>query len=312
MLYGTLPGVARRISRLVLGTVAFATWPQCRVDEMLTEWHGFGGTALDLAHSYGGGACETKVGQWLRRSGVRNEFVLITKGANAIEDRSRLTPADIVSDLRESLTRLDTDHVDLYVVHKDDPTVPVGVVLHALDDLKRSGACGAYGASNWSTRRLQEAADYARDHGLEGFSCSSPNLSLARQLRAPYQGTLSASNLADRDWYRRTQLPLFAWSSQAGGFFTGRHRPGLGDLDSKMARTYYCDDNWERLRRADELGHRRGLTANQVALAWVLNQPFPTYAIVGPETVTELQSSVQAADVALSQRELAWLDLQCD
>ncbi len=103
-------------------------------------------------------------------------------------------------------------------------------------------------------------------------------------------------------------MPLFAWSSQARGFFTGRYTPD--DLeDQTMVRVYYNDANWERFRRAAELGKQRGFTANQVALAWVLHQPFPTYALIGPASVEELRSSVAALDLELTPDEVRWLNL---
>src|SRR5262249_27394250 len=153
----------------------------------------------------------------------------------------------------------------------------------------------AFGGSNWSTQRLAEANAYAAAHGLEGFSASSPNLSLAVQSEPVWSDCLSASDSDSRAWYGRTQMPLFAWSSQAGGFFPGLYTPENSENET-MARVYYRPDNWERLRRATELGEHRGFTANQVALAWVLRQPFPTYALIGPHSVEELHSSLAALE----------------
>jgi aryl-alcohol dehydrogenase-like predicted oxidoreductase len=144
---------------------------------------------------------------------------------------------------------------------------------------------------------------------LAGFACSSPNLSLARQKEPPWRGTISASDPVSRAWYQRTQLPVLAWSSQAGGFFTERHSPQRV-TDREVERVYSTPENWERRRRAQELGEQKGYTANQIALAWVLHQPFPTYAIIGPHSVEELRSSVVALEVELTPKETRWLDLE--
>jgi aryl-alcohol dehydrogenase-like predicted oxidoreductase len=180
-----------------------------------------------------------------------------------------------------------------------------------LNEHKRAGRISSFGGSNWTVERLEEANAYATAHGLEGFSCSSPNLSLATQNEPPWSGCISASDAPSRDWYRRTKLPLFAWSSQAGGFFTGRFSP-KDTSDATMVRVYYNPANWERLQRAKDLGHRKGFTAHQIALAWVLHQPFPTYALIGPRNVDELHSSVAALDVDLSPEDVRWLNLESE
>jgi aryl-alcohol dehydrogenase-like predicted oxidoreductase len=101
---------------------------------------------------------------------------------------------------------------------------------------------------------------------------------------------------------------VFAWSAQARGFFTDRLAAGTAP-DPELLRVYDSEGNRERLRRARELASRHGVTANDVALAWVLHQPFPTYAVIGPRTVAELRSSVRALEVELTAAEARWLDL---
>lgn len=299
----------RDLSRLVLGTMVFDARAPETAYELMDEWLALGGNVVDCAHVYGEGNSERALGRWFADQGRRSEVVVLTKGACQNVDRKRVTPEDITCDLRDSLARLQTDVIDLYVLHRDDPGLPVGPLLEALNEHKRTGQIRAFGASNWTTTRLEEANAYAAARGLDGFSCSSPHLSLAIQNEPAWPDCLSAGDPASRAWYERTRLPLFAWSSQAWGFFTGRFRPEHPD-DPDTVRVYYNEDNWERLRRAQELARRKGCTANQVALAWVLHQPFPTYPIVGPRSVEELRSSVAALDVELSPEEVRWLDLE--
>ena len=111
----------------------------------------------------------------------------------------------------------------------------------------------------------------------------------------------------DRAWYQKKQFPVFAWSSQASGFFTGRYTPDV-HANADVERIFYSDQNWERLRRAQETAEAHGVTANNIALAYVLHQPFPVYALIGPRTVEELQSSLPAIDVKLSGEELRYLE----
>jgi aryl-alcohol dehydrogenase-like predicted oxidoreductase len=100
-----------------------------------------------------------------------------------------------------------------------------------------------------------------------------------------------------------------SWSSQAGGFFTGRFSPEIKE-DKDMVRVYYSDLNWERYNRAQKLASKKGCNPIQIALAYVLNQKFPTAGIIGPRTVDELRSSYQALQIKLSQDEVSWLHLE--
>jgi len=109
-------------------------------------------------------------------------------------------------------------------------------------------------------------------------------------------------------------MPLFAWSSQATGFFSGRYRredanrPGIGPIVS----TWFNDGNFKRLERARQLATQKGVTSNQIALAYVLCQPFPTYALIGPQTIDELADSLAALDIELTAQEMRWLNLEED
>ena len=109
-------------------------------------------------------------------------------------------------------------------------------------------------------------------------------------------------------WYQKHQFPVFAWSSQASGFFTGRYAPDV-HTNEDVERIFYSDQNWERLRRAKETGEAHGVSANTIALSYVLHQPFPLYALIGPRTLQELNSSMLAIDIKLSADELRYLEV---
>jgi 1-deoxyxylulose-5-phosphate synthase len=310
MNYHPFPPLGRDLSRLVLGTMVFSLEALDLTFELMEAWLSLGGNTVDTAHVYSGGNSERALGQWFQQTGRRADVIVIDKGAHHNADRRRVTPEDITCDLRDNLARLKTDTIDLYLLHRDDPDVPVGPIVECLEAHRLAGRIRAYGGSNWSPQRLDEANAYANARGLQGFTASSPNLSLAVQQEVIWDGCITATDPASRAWYERTQMPLFSWSSQARGFFTGRFSPD--DLeDETMVRVYYSPDNWERLRRATDLGrHKGGYSANQVALAWVLHQPFPVFPLIGPATVAELLNSVAALEIALSPEEIRWLNLE--
>jgi 1-deoxyxylulose-5-phosphate synthase len=310
MNYHPFAPLGRDLSRLVLGTMVFSLEAIDLTFELMETWLQLGGNTVDTAHVYSGGNSERALGFWFQQTGRRDDVVVIDKGAHHNADRRRVTPEDITCDLRDNLARLKTDHIDLYLLHRDDPDVPVGPIVECLEAHRLAGRIRAYGGSNWSPERLDAANAYARAHGCQGFTASSPNLSLAVQKEAIWDGCLTATDKETRRWYQRTQMPLFAWSSQARGFFTGLYSPENLE-DETMVRVYYSPENWERLRRATELGKKKGgFSANQVALAWVLHQPFPVFPLIGPASVAELHNSVAALEIRLTPDEVHWLNLE--
>ena len=305
MKYLRFPPLGRDLSRLVLGTGAYEHAPLDAPLDVFDAFRELGGNVVDTGREYGN--AEPVLGRWLRERGVHEEVVVLTKGAHHDKDtgRKRVNPAEITQDLNESLQALGRSSIDVYCLHRDDAAAPVGPILETLNQHQRAGLVRVLGASNWTVARLDEAARYAARHGLDGFACSSPGLSLAAPREEPWPGCVTIHERATRAWYAQCQLPVFAWSSLAGGFFAGV--PG-----ADITRVYETAGNAERRRRAQALGARTGATASQVALAWVLHQPFPTYALVGPRTVGELRESVGALDLALTPAELRWLDLEPD
>lgn len=303
MSYIEVDGVSNPVSRLVLGTMVMQPGQLPLTDELMDGFIEVGGTTIDTARIYG---TEPVVGLWLQLSGMRDRLVVIGKGCGP----GRVRPEYLAEELRQSLEAMRLEHFDLYLLHRDDPNVPVGELIDALNDHARAGRIRAFGASNWTTRRLQEANAYAEANSLLGFVVSSPNLSLATQNEEAWPGTLSVSDRPEElRWYKEEQLPVLSWSSQARGFFTARAHPDDGS-DNELVRVWYSDANWERKRRAAELGARLGATANQVALAWVLHQPFATAALIGPATAEEAQDSYGALRLELTAEQVAWLNLE--
>jgi predicted dehydrogenase/aryl-alcohol dehydrogenase-like predicted oxidoreductase len=302
---GRIDGIEKPVSRLVMGTMIFKPGRLPLACAMLDAYYQAGGNCLDTAHAY---RSEQTVGEWIRLRGVRGDLVVIGKGGRDAAG----TPAGITAQMLETLDAMQLDYLDLYLMHTDNPLVPVGELVECLDAHRRAGRIRAYGGSNWSPQRLQAADEYARAHGLAPFAASSPNLSLAVWNEPMWPGCLSAADRESRDWYARTRKPLLAWSSQATGFFSGRYAPAdqVAAGTERIARTWFNQGNFERLARARELAQRRRVTPSQVALAWVLSQSFPTFALVGPQTIDELNELAPAAGLTLTSEEVSWLNLE--
>ncbi len=287
----------------MLGTAKWTHRRRDRAQELVDGFLELGGTVFDTGRAYG--QAESVLAACLGER--RAEAVLLTKVAH--HDRAseggplarRVTPAEIAADLEESLAALGTDSVEILMLHRDDPSRPVGPILDALEEHRRAGRITSYGASNWTPARLDEAARHAAVHGLAGFTTSSVHLSLAAWTEPPWPECLAARDPASLAWYERTQLPLFAWSPAAAGLFAG-------EADADVAHVFATPANRERRRRAGALAERLGATPTQVALAWLLHRPFPVFPVVGPRTVAELRESAEALELELADGDLAFLE----
>jgi predicted dehydrogenase/aryl-alcohol dehydrogenase-like predicted oxidoreductase len=304
MKYGDVPGVDKKVSRLVMGCDNQTTYPHAAV--MFDDFFSRGGNAFDTAHIYGGGRQEQLLGQWIKARGVRDDAVVIAKGAHT----PYCDPRSITTQLKISLDRLQTDYADVYLMHRDNPDIPVGEFVDVLNEHHRAGRIRAFGGSNWSPARVDEANAYATKNGLVGFGAVSNNFSLARMVDPVWAGCVHASDPASRAWFARTQTPLFAWSSQARGFFLpGRAAPDKKE-DAELVRCWYAEDNFRRLERVNEMAARRGVLPINVALAYVLSQPFPTFALIGPRQLSETRTSFKALEIELSPQDLKGLNLE--
>jgi len=306
-------GVDKPVSELALGTAFYGLDDEEVWFRMLDEFVDAGGTVIDTARAYRGGDSEKLIGRWIEARRSRDDVVLVTKCGHGTDGT---LPAEnfagmVAEELAQSLDCLRTDYVDLYMLHRDNAAIPVGEIMDCLNVELGRGRVRAIGASNWEYARVDEANEYVQRQGLRGFAAVSNNISLAAPTCPFYPGLVSVDADGER-WHARTGTPLVSWSSQARGFFTGQYSADVPDgargFAKRMLEVYGTEENQERLRRARELGEKKGgYSAVQVALSWVLHRPFPVVAIVGPHSREELSSCVEAAAMELTEAEARWL-----
>ncbi|MBA3848185.1 MAG: aldo/keto reductase, partial [Planctomycetes bacterium] len=296
---GTIAGVSKPVSRLAMGLV----WEATDAAALFDAFFEAGGNTFDTSWWYGEGHTDRTLGRWMASRGVRKDSVVIAKGAHT----PRCFPEDVTKQLNASLEFLQTDHADIYCMHRDNPDVPIGEFVDVLNQHHRAGRIGAFGGSNWSLARVQAFNADAAKRGLKGMTTVSNNFSLASMVNPVWAGCIASSTPEYRAWHRQTQTALMAWSSQARGFFV-RGRPDFTS-DSELTNSWYSEDNFERKRRAEELAGKLGVTANNVALAYVLAQPFPIFCLTGPQNLDELRSTLPALAVKLTEDQVRWLDL---
>jgi aryl-alcohol dehydrogenase-like predicted oxidoreductase len=297
MKYGRIEGVQNDVSRLVMGVIG-----QGPMEPLLDEFFQRGGNCFDTAYVY---RTQQLLGQWVKDRKVRDQVVILDKGAHT----PHCTPEDLSGQILEGLERLQTDYTDIYMMHRDDPAVPIGEFMDVFHEHQSAGRIRAFGGSNWTLERIEAANEYARSKNRAGFAAISNNFSLAWMIEPPWAGCLACRDQRWRQWLTRTQMPLMPWSSQAQGFVAGRADPD--DRSNKdLVRCWYSEENFRRVERARQLGERLGVPTVAVALAFVLCQPFPTFPLIGPCTPEETRTSFQALEVELSPQQLAWLDLE--
>ncbi len=305
------------LSTIGLGTMIFHPDTQERDFSLLDAFIEHGGTYIDTAEVYGAieerGYSETVIGNWLAsRPGMRGRIILASKGlipgycAPLHEGGARIDPDSIHRAIDGSLERLKTDHLDIWMFHRDDPSLRVGPLMDALDEEVQAGRLKAIGASNWTTARIQEANDYAHAQSKTPFVASSPNFSLAKA-NEPFWPDTVVTGRRDREWFVRNRFLLIAWSSLGRGFFA--KADPLDRRDADLVRVFYSDDNFARKARAEEFAEAKGMTMFEVALGYVINQRFPVVALNGAETPDQVATSARAGSLQLSSEECDWLDL---
>ena len=318
MSYGDVDGIDLLLSRVVMGCDNQASMTHSSV--MFDQFFEAGGNVFDTAYIYGGGRPESYLGQWIKNRNVRDEVALIGKGAHTPLNY----PEHIGTQLNTSLDRLQTDHIDLYFLHRDNLDVRVGEWVDALNEQQDEGKIKIFGGSNWSLERLKAANEYAQKTQKSAFSIVSNQFSLARMLSPVWAGCISANDEQFIEFLTENQIPLFPWSSQARGFFTARadqireqdsssvNRFGLQPSDDEMVRCWFSDENFERRTRAHALAAKHGVDPINIALAFVLNQAFPTFPLIGPRIMSETTSCLTSLSVALDRSEIAWLNLDTE
>ena len=316
MKYTQIPFVDKSVSRIVLGGSGSRFIAGDDVSDVMEAALEQGINCVDTARVYG--RSEETIGRYFRQTGRRDDFVLVSKCCHpTLAFLSRVNRQAAEEDLMRSLELLNTDHIDVYLLHRDDMAVDVGKVAQWMNRLHEEGRIGAFGGSNWSAERIAALNAYAEKHGLIGFTVSSPHYSLGRQVRDPWgngcKTITGAKNAGQRAWYADRGMPLFCWASLCGGVFSGAI---TGDEPWQILRRfgfntawgYECPDNYARLRRCQALAAELGVTVPQITLAWVLGSELNTLAVVGCSSPRRVMENTGAAELELTANQRRWLD----
>jgi aryl-alcohol dehydrogenase-like predicted oxidoreductase len=242
-----------------------------------------------------GGESETEIGKWLKQSGKRSEVIIATKVGSEMDSNKKGLKKDyIIQAAEDSLRRLQTDYIDLYQTHFDDPSTPVEETLRAYDKLVQDGKVRAIGTSNMSVERLHESLKVSVEQGLISYQTLQPEY-----------------NLFDREKYETTYEPflkeknigVISYFSLASGFLSGKYR-SEGDLQGSnragMVKKYLNDRGFKILAALDEAAAQYNASQTAIALAWLIARPSVTAPIVSATNLNQLNEFSKAANLTLS------------
>lgn len=297
-------------SPLGLGTVNYGTSVDKEAaKKQINQFIALGGNFLDTAHVYGDwvpgekGRSERVIGQWIKENGSRDKIIISTKGAHpdlATMNISRLAAEDLIKDTDESLHRLNTDYIDLYLLHRDDPNVPVAEIIDSLEELKKQGKIRYYGCSNWTLSRIQEAQAYAKQKNMTGFVCNQTLFSLA---------DVNVHNMADKtlvvldkeayEYHEKSKMNLVAYMSIAKGYFTHRLQ-GRALSDAQKGR-YDNPVNDAIYNKLIEISKKSDLTILDLSLKYVMMQKFPSVPLVSFSSERQLKEAMASCCKTIDQ-----------
>jgi aryl-alcohol dehydrogenase-like predicted oxidoreductase len=288
---------------------------------LLDAYLAAGGNFIDTAKVYADwlpierSISEKTIGEWLRQRKNRGQVVLSTKGAHpdlAAMHIPRMSPAEITGDLQASLEHLDVETIDLYWLHRDDPTRPVSEILEILAGQVKAGKIRYFGCSNWKTERIREAQQYAAGHDLPGFTGNQMMWSLA---------AADPSRLADKTmvlmdpamwrYHLESGLAAIPYTSQGGGYFTKLAENRLKTPSGRVANAgnpYDTPQNRARLERIRQITAQTGLSITQIVIGYLRAQPFTTVPIAGPKSLKQLSDCLTAAETLLTPEQVAFLE----
>jgi len=291
-----------KVSPLCLGAMMFGAWGNRDHDESIDVIHAAldaGINFIDTADVYSGGESEEIVAKAIQ--GRRDDIVLATKvhgNMGADPNMSGSSRRWILRECEESLRRLDTDYIDLYQMHRPRPDTDIDETLGALSDLVHQGKVRYIGSSTFPASAIVEAQWVSERRNRERFVCEQP----------PYSMLVRGIEYDVLPTCERYGIAVIPWSPLGGGWLSGRWRKGADDLTSHRAAripTRYdlsLPGNQQKLEAADALAQvadEAGISLVHLAVAWVLNNPAVTSAIIGPRTMEQLTTQLGATDVAL-------------
>lgn len=279
------------VSQIVLGTDGYGE----RIEKptafkIMDTYLNNGGNIIDTARLYTNGLSESYVGEFIH--GIRDNVYISTKCAHPpLSDMSqnRLNERDIEYDIDMSLKTLGVEYIDIAWLHRDDITLSVNPIIDAMNKMVKKGKIRYFGASNWTHGRISDANAYAESSNQSGFIASQPLYNMATRTKV-WDNTLVCLEDEEKNKYDKSHMPVFAFSSQAKGFF---EKYAQGTLSEKAKERYM---NSHTVKTFEDIKNKSDITGNTIsftALSMLIEQSnFDVFPIIGPSNVNQLKSTL--------------------
>ena len=302
-----IDGFDKDFSRLVLGCDNQTS--DIHAFAMFDYFYGAGGRVFDTAYIYNNGMGDKYLGNWINSRGVQEEVIVLGKGAHTPDCR----PDCIKPQIIESLERLNLDKIDIYCLHRDNNDIPVSEFIDALDEIKAEGLIYKVGASNWKLERFKQARDFALKENKEPFTILSNNFSLAEMIDPVWPGCVAIDNNF-LDYIDQNNIILFPWSSTARGFFIKKKEIATSDHFSNPSmdeekRVWHSESNLKKREICFNIAAERNVEPIEIALAYVIQSSNTIFPLIGPRTINELNSSIFATSLNLTNAEIEQLTI---
>ena len=298
----TLPKTELRVHPLCLGGNVFGFSADVKNSEdVLSYYFDNGGNFVDTADMYSqwapghvGGESETIIGNWMKKRANRGQMVIATK-VSKLDTRPGLKATNIAAACEDSLRRLQTDYIDLYYAHQDDPDTPIEETLGAFDSLIKAGKVRYIAASNFTPARLQESLDIAKKLNLASYvACQDQYNLMDRDYETTLRDTVDENGLSEIPFY-----------GLARGFLSGKYRPGVTVESVRatgVANSYAHERGWKMLEKLDQIAQERSTSVATVALAWLRAQPTVSTPIASATKLEQIKELMPV--LKLSEPEL--------
>lgn len=307
MIYTSVEGI--KISKIALGCADFGSKVTLKDSfQVMDTFFENGGNIFDTGRVYcewlegGANKSESTLGDWVRTRNVRTEVCLATKGGHPPCNNhliSRINAQELNKDIEESLRYLKTDYIDIYYLHRDDINKPVSEIMPILDKFVKDGKTRFIGASNWTAERIQEANTFAEENGLAKFKFSEVMWSYAKvNKEGERDNTLVIMDEEELSWYKKNDIVVMPFSSQAQGFYTKAKEQGIDKLPPHIRAKYVNPVNVERLKKLVRISDETGISPTAVGLNHLLrNAEVNTVPIIGAHNTTVLLDSLRGLEL---------------
>ena len=306
MKYGNIKGLEKKISKIIIGNDNQREYS--KAIQLWDSWFNLGGNTFDNSTYYREGKLEIFLGEWIKSRKLLNQVVVISKAGS-----ENTQPSEIPLFIKKSLDRLKMQTLDIFILHHDNEEVPTNEFVDVLNEQVKGGLIKIFGASNWKKKRFEESIIWSKKNNKIPFAIVNNNLALAKMNHPLWNDCVSSNNKEFISYLKNYNQTHFSWSSQARGFFiedTFLRKFFRRKFHKYLKNCFFSEDNLERKKRAAILAKKYNCKTNDIALAWVLNQQFPSYAIIGPKKISQLNFSLNSLKFKLNNNELEWLNLE--